>query len=273
MAPSPPIFVTNNLDMEQNIKLKVLDSIGKIYDKSKECKLQASFFKKTDAELSFLSDYFKTTKSQSFFISIVFALNYKGDTVDLADMIEYFDCNPMKILEYSDDLKFLHSSGIFIKQKSKHRMNLAGANDQFTVNEKISEAILNSEPIKNLNELKLNDIFELLEQVYKLGEQRNDNEITSRQLFKYTNNIISENKHFPLITKIDQLNLQIHDSYLYLYLIWKTISGRESTDISIVLNGIYDNPTKRVKNMQRILSGENILIKNNYIEIVEARFF
>ena len=81
-----------------------------------------------DNELSFLSEYFRTTKSQTFFISLVFALNYKGDTVDLNDLIEYFDCNPMKILEYSDDFNFLHSSGIFGKQKSRHRMKLAGAN-------------------------------------------------------------------------------------------------------------------------------------------------
>jgi hypothetical protein len=44
---------------------------------------------------------------------MVFALNYKGDTVDLNDLIEYFDCNPMKILEYSDDFEYLHKVGIF----------------------------------------------------------------------------------------------------------------------------------------------------------------
>ncbi|HNX22307.1 MAG TPA: hypothetical protein PKG88_08075, partial [Bacteroidales bacterium] len=62
--------------MEKNIKFRVLDSIGKIYEKSKECKLEDTFFSKIDKELSFLSEYFRTTKSQSFFISLVFALNY-----------------------------------------------------------------------------------------------------------------------------------------------------------------------------------------------------
>lgn len=259
--------------MEKNIKLKVLDSIGKIYEESKECKLEESFFSKMDNELSFLSEYFRTTKSQSFFISLVFALNYKGDTVDLNDLIEYFDCNPMKILEYSDDFNFLHSSGIFGKQKSRHRMKLAGANDQFTINEKISEAILQNEPMPEIHEDKITDIFELLEKLYNIGEQRDDDEISTRELFKQTRELISVNLHFPLINKIDQLKLNIDDSYLYLYLIWKTISGSESTNIGRALEGIYDNATKRVNYMQKFLSGENALIKNNLIEIVEARFF
>lgn len=259
--------------MEKNIKLKVLDSIGKIYAESKECKLEESFFVKIDPELSFLSEYFKTSKNQSFFISLVFALNYKGDTVDLNDLIEYFDCNPMKILEYSDDFNYLHSTGIFCKQKSRHRMKLAGTNDQFIINEKISEAILQNKPMPEIQEDKISDIIELLEKIFKIGEQRDDNEISTRDLFLQTRGLISENLHFPLINKIDQLKFSIDDSYLYLYLIWKTISGSESTDIGRALEGIYDNATKRVNYMQKFLSGENALIKNNLIEIVEARFF
>ena len=130
--------------MEKNIKLKVLDCIGKIYEKSKECKLEDSFFPKIDKELSFLSEYFRTTKSQSFFISLVFALNYKGDMVDLNDLIEYLDCNPMKILAYHDDFNILHSSGIFEKERVFQKHKLPGSTDQYTINEKITEAIMNN---------------------------------------------------------------------------------------------------------------------------------
>ena len=259
--------------MEKNIKLKVLDSIGKIYEESKECKLEDSFFTKIDTDLSFLSKYFQTTKSQSLFIALVFSLNYKGDTVNLNNLIKYFDCNPMKILEYSDDFNFLHSSGIFGKQKSRHRMKLAGANDQFTINEKIPEAILQNEPMPDIHDEKITDVFELLEKVYNIGKQRDDAEISTRELFKQARELISVNLHFPLINKIDLLKLDIEDTYVYMYLVWKTISGSKSTDIGKVLGGIYDNATKRVNYMQKFLSSKNTLVKNNLIEIVEALFF
>lgn len=259
--------------MGNSIKIKILNSIGKIYEESKGCKLEESFFIKNDKDLSFLSEYFQTTKSQSFFISLVFALNYKGDTVDLNDLIEYFNCNPMKILEYNDDFEYLYTKGIFEKQKSKHRMKLAGTNDQFIINEKISEAILQNKPMPEIKQEKIEDVIELLEKLYNIGEQRDDDEISTYKLFKQTKEIISVNLHFPLIKKVDQFNYNIEDTYLYLYLIWKTLSGTESTDIGRALEGIYDNPSKRLKYMQRILSKENVLVKNNLIEIVEAQFF
>lgn len=258
--------------METNIKLKVLDSIGKIYTESNECKLEDSFFIKIDPELSFLSEYFRTTKNQSFFISLIFALNYKGDTVDLNDLIVYFNCNPMKILEYSDDFNFLHSTGIIEKQKSKHRMKQASLNDQFTVNKKVSEAILQNKPMPETHENKITDIYELLEKFYNIGKQRDDEEITTLELFNQTKELISAYLHFPLIKKIDLLKLKTEDAYLYLILIWKTISGRELTDIELALEVIYDNAIKRIYYMQNFLFGENILIKNNLIEIEEARF-
>jgi hypothetical protein len=67
--------------MKQTPKFKLLDSIGKLYEKSKNCQLKEAFFIEKDPELSTLSDYFGTSKSQTLFIAIVFALNYKGDSL------------------------------------------------------------------------------------------------------------------------------------------------------------------------------------------------
>ena len=141
------------------------------------------------------------------------------------------------------------------------------------INEKISEAILQNEPIPEIKQEKIEDIIGLLEKLYNIGEQRDDDEISTYKLFNQTKKIISVNLHFPLIKKVDQFNYDIEDTYLYLYLIWKTLSGKESTDIGRALEGIYDNSSKRLKYMQRILSRDNVLVKNNLIEIVEARFF
>jgi hypothetical protein len=47
-----------------------------------------------DNELSFLSEYFRTTKSQTFFISLVFALNCKGDAVkQIIETCDRFEVN------------------------------------------------------------------------------------------------------------------------------------------------------------------------------------
>jgi len=266
-------FVQNMDDMEPNIKASILEKIGKIYEQSKECKLDSAFFEKVDEELKHLSDYFKVSRNQSLIVAMVFALNYKGDKVDLKDLIEYFDCNPMKILEYSDDFEALYTKGIFNKQKSKHRVRLALSNDQFTINEKITESILSNKPMPVIEKEGFKDVIELLEKFHKLGEQRDSEELSTFELFAQAKELISSNLHFPLIKKINDNQLSIEDTYLFIYIIWKTITGNESTDIGRATEGIFDNTSERFNYVQKIMSNENKLISDKHIEIVEANFF
>jgi|GEM_PF-1453563 len=137
--------------MENNTKQKVLENIGKIYEQSKDCKLEDSFFNTFDNELAILTKYFKTTKNQAFFIAVVFALDYKGDTVDLNQLIQYFNCNPMKLLGYNDDFTYLFSEKIFESYRSKYGTKLTKPNEKFALNEKISEAILQNSPMPEIN--------------------------------------------------------------------------------------------------------------------------
>lgn len=259
--------------MEQNIKLRLLESIGKVYEHSKDCKLDSPFFEKVDAELNHLSDYFKVTRNQALIVAMVFALNYKGNTVDMKDLIEYFDCNPMKLLELSDDFDTLYSKGIIKKQKFPHHLRLVLSNDQFAINEKIIEAILNNKSMPVFEREGFNDVIELLEEFHKLGEQRANEELTTFELFVQTKALITSNIHFPLIKKINDFRFSIEDTYLFLYLIWKTAIGNETTDIALATQGIFDNPSARFTYVQNILWKENKLVANKHIEIVEANFF
>ena len=258
--------------MEQNIRIRLLESIGKIYEESKNCKLESAFFEKVEKELTELSNYFGISLTQSLLVAMVFSLNYKGDTVDFKDLTEYFDCNPMKLLEYSSDFDNLYSKGIFTKEKSRHRIKLALSNDQFTINEKVTEAILNNMPLPKLGVEEVGDIFEFLENIYKIGERRDDDEISTTELLLHTIKLVNSSLHFPLIKMINDFDFKPEDTYVFLYIIWKSLCGIESVDVDSTSNAIFDNPTQKIKYVQRIMSNENDLIRQNLIEIVEAKF-
>lgn len=258
--------------MEQNIRIRLLESIGKIYEESKDCKLEPAFFETVENDLNVLSDYFGISNTQSLLVAMVFSLNYKGDTVDFNDLTEYFDCNPMKLLEYSSDFENLYSKGIFIKEKSRHRIKLALSNDQFTINEKVTEAILNNMPLPKLGDEEVGDVFEFLENIYKIGERRDGDEISTNELLLQSIQLVNSNLHFPLIKMVNDYNFKPEDIYIYLYLIWKTICGNELVDLNTMVEGVFDKPTRRIQYVQKIMSNENTLIRNGLIEIVEARF-
>jgi len=259
--------------MEQDIKFKVLQSIGNVYESAKYCNLDTAFFEKVENDLVFLADYFGVTHNQSFIVAMVFALNYKGNTVDLKDLIDYFACNPMKLLEFSDDFNMLNSKGIFKKQKSSHRVSLTLSNDQFSINEKITEAILNNKPMPLIEREGFKDVIELLEKLHKLGEQRDSEELSTFELFAQAKELISSNLHFPLIKQINDYQFSIDDTFLFLYLIWKTITGKETSDFVRATEGIFDNTSERVNYVQKMISNENVLINQSHIEILPASFF
>lgn len=259
--------------MEQSIKIRLLECIGKVYEQSKDCKLEAAFFENVENELKVLSEYFKTSPSQSLLVAIVFSLNYKGEAVDFKDLTEHFNSNPMKLLAFSDDFETLCTKSIFIKHKSPHRINFGLSNDLFSINGKLTMAILSNMPLPQLGDEVAIDIVDVLGKIYNLGQQRDDDEISTDELFFHFIRLIKQNLHFPLIKMVNDFNLNFDDAYIYLYLIWKTLGGSETVDIERSTQAIFDNPTRRIKYVQKIMSNENELIRQDLIEIVEAKFF
>lgn len=258
--------------MEQSLKLRILESIGKVYDQSKESKLDDAFFKKVDTELKHLSDYFKVSQNQSLFVAMIFALNYKGDSVDLKNLQEYFDCNPMRLLEFSDDFEELKSKGILKREKPSFGVKLALSNYLFTVNEKITKAILSSEPMPVMEHEDSEDAIEILEELFNISQQRSDEQINTSTLLIHTQRIMDSNVDFPLINTLNNLHLTIEDKCLFIYLIWKTLTGNESSNLEMAADDIYDNSAKKIRYIQRIISNKNLITSKNHIKIIESNF-
>jgi AAA+ superfamily predicted ATPase len=273
------VEIKNDIGMANaTLKQNVLNNIALVYSLAENSKLSNSLFELTDKELSFLAEYFHITKTQALFVSIIFTLNYKGRKVDLDDLNSYFDCNPMKILEYSDDFVELYEKRLLRKnnKSNRHRnIKLKGADEEFCINEIVSDKIFKSEPIPEIliDVVKYEDIFTLLEKLHEIGEQRDNEEISTRELFEQTQSILDENIHFPLIEKTRFLGISIEEKYLFLYVVWKFLEGDKDPWVERTFKGIYDRPNERFTQIQRFLAKQNNLIKEDWLEIEDAAFF
>lgn len=258
--------------MENQLQINLLKNISYIYDESKKCKHSDSFFKKISPKLEELALYFEVTKNQAFLISLIFVFNYKGDCVDINDLGAYLDCNPVKLLEYHKDLTELAQKRILKKHKSKHRF-IAIANDQFALNEDISTAIIMNKSIPELKRLPKTDIIEVLQNLYAIGQDRDEDKISTIELFEEMNNIIKLSEQFTLIQTIKHLELENADKYLLFYIIWKTVTGIECSDLVRTVRGIFDSEVARVFYAKKLLSKENELQNKGLVEITESSFF
>jgi SpoVK/Ycf46/Vps4 family AAA+-type ATPase len=260
--------------MKQAERFKTLKCIGTVYENARSSNLDPEFFSKVKKELQHLSTYFHVSQKQAFIIAMVFALNYKGQTVDLRDLINHIDCNPMKLLEYSDDFECLFNKGFFTKEKSRHGLKIALYSDQLQINEEISVAILKNNSCPNvLKKEKFKDVYEILAKLYSLSQERKEKELPTFRIWVEAIDIISSNLRFPMIKKINDFQFHISETYIFYYLIWRTLTGHESYDMGRMCEDIYDKPIAGIKLSQEIISGEHVLIKNKLIEIREAYYF
>lgn len=262
----------------QTLKLEVLSHIGLIYNLSENSKLDDNLFELADKELSFLAKYFGTSKTQALFIAVIFTLNYKGRKVDLDDLNTHFDCNPMKTLEYSDDILYLNERRLIRKTNrgyGRRQIKLQGASEEFCVNELVCEKIFKSEPIPEVlvDAMKFEDIFTLLESLYELGEQRDREEISTCELFEQTQCVLDENMHLPLIERTRFIGKSVDEKCLFLYVVWKFLDGDKDPWVERSFKGIYDNTCERFSQIQRFLEKENALIQEDWLEIESATFF
>jgi hypothetical protein len=258
--------------MEQNIKSRLLESIGKVYESAKGCKLEAAFFDEVKPEVGLIEAYFGINEIQSLIVAIVFSLNYKGCAVTFNQLIEYFECNPMRLLGHNDDFNQLFEKGIINKDKSRYGLTFAISKDELTINEKITEAILNNKPLPNLKDAAAN-VFEVIENLSRFWRER-DGYFTSLIDLRYqVNETLQKYAHFPLIQLVADQNLDEIDAYIYLLLIWDTLNGRDCVNLMRVLDDVYDLKSEQIQYAQKLITGEHPFITLDLIELVESGFF
>jgi hypothetical protein len=68
--------------MQPTLRTQLLGNIAKVYEVSKDCMLRPEIFTDIEPELRFISDYFKVSNIQSFFIANIFAINFQSHSAE-----------------------------------------------------------------------------------------------------------------------------------------------------------------------------------------------
>ena len=260
------------MNVSVEIKNKILQSINMVYEKSKKCKLENSFFNTVNSELGVISEYLKINKTQAFIYAVVFAKNYEGETVDFSDLIKYFKCSSVKLLYLSNDFDYLTEKGYFNLIKSTYKGKLDRSNNQYYVNETVTEALINSNPLPSLNKNEFDDIIKLLNHIYEIGKEKEDNQLDYSRFGKKLFVAIKSNLKYPLINWLNNQELTIYEKYIFLHLLWKKLNGTEKEDLDDIMEIIYSYQPQKIKEVQKIINEIHPLIKLNLIEINKSRF-
>ena len=257
---------------ENKVCFNVLQAISRVFKASKDSKLKNELFKKINPKLELLSGYFKVTKKQAFLLANVYALLCNGRTFELPDLSHHLGVEPVDLLGLQEDLDELNSKGILLKKRNRNGF-YGTTNFVYFMEDTISKAILKNSPIQHIKPLTCKDIFEVLNKIYLFSEERNEDKMTTEELFSQMEQILDANSHLGLIQKVKNLELCNDDTYLFYYLCWKTITGNESIDFNNVADVIFDDGYQKARYSQEFYSGKNILMSQKFVTLIEGTFF
>ncbi|HOY32594.1 MAG TPA: AAA family ATPase [Bacteroidales bacterium] len=257
---------------KNELSFNVLSAISKVYRSSKKSGLKKELFRKIDDKLELLTAYFHVSKEQAFLLANIYALACSNRRIELSDLGHHFDCDQIDLLRYQEDLDILNKKGFLLKKRDVNMMS-GSKYYNYEFDESVSHSIVKNLPVPELKPLVCKDIFEVLEKIYDLGRNRMNHCIDTSVLLDETKTITDINMHIPFLQKVRNLGFPPIDNYLFLYLCWKTIAGNENTDLSNALEDIFVLSHEKARYAQKIMSGDNTLIKQKFIELVEHTFF
>lgn len=265
------LVITENFESSGNKSLSIVERIGLVFDLSRHSKLESAFLEKIDNELIELAAYFNTTNIQALFLANIIPLNFRGRSISPRDLIDWFECNPMKMMKYFNELEVLCELGLIKKQRAP-RNRLSGSAVDFSVSEHVLEAIRDG---KKLEPKKVNldsDVYQILEDIADIWDQVDDNELIANEAIDQVKNIIISYPHIPLFKKLSTLDLYIQDAFLFLFLIWRKLNNEELVNLDRATEGIIERGSNKIRYIRGFLDSENQLIKKDLVELLEAQF-
>ena len=136
-------------------KLSVLKYINRIYKEVARNGMKTPIESSFTEELQFLSEYFKTDKTEAFFITIIFSIIFeKGYAADIRKIADVLKWNTIDVLEYNNIFEKLTDKDYFIKNAFRGHRRSVNVDYTFSLNKKITEKIIANEAFPDLNERK-----------------------------------------------------------------------------------------------------------------------
>jgi SpoVK/Ycf46/Vps4 family AAA+-type ATPase len=264
------------MPMKTKGEFKILRTINKIFKASEESQLSATFYKKVAKDLTLLENYFMLSEHQSIILVLVLALNYEtNNAIGMVDLAQHLKISAIKLLEYKIHFNALVKSGVLIKTKGTHRRmrRTNFSNDEYIVNELITDSIVEESPMIKFEVETCQDILAFLEKIPALIHERNNGTLNTPEFILEFQELIHSHQHLQLLKKIALFELDPIEEILFLNLVLGNLNGNESLDLDRALGEIIDQPSMKVQCMQDFLASRTTLEQKALIELKKSEFF
>lgn len=256
------------MDIQKQISL--LDAIILIYEKAAGTKLKPVYFKSINTALIQAKEYFNLNEEESFILSLFIAAEIQDSkSADLLCLAKHIDCSKLRLMKYNVSLDNLIEIGYLEKNINCTIVRLLGSNmTGYTVNPQIVTAVLSNEPLPFIDKPMPMDNFKLLEFVDALMTEREENEISTKRIFRSLTELLKNSEHLSLVKCVRGFHLETPEIFIFLYTLWNAMRGITSFDLHRMLFRIYNDPSLRMEILLEFISRTHLLVSNQLIEVL-----
>ena len=257
--------------METKVTFKALDCIENIYNSSRDCHLEKSFFEAAKSDLMLLSNYLKLNDIETVLFANAFVTWFSDSS--FCKVFEHFGLTSFHVLKYRESIDVLYQRDLLINKESRQKQITT-----FEVSQNIINAISKTEPLKiqkKRESVTEKNFVDLLEEYDTMSDKLDSNIIQSDEIQEYIVTLCAENLDLPVFREIKNYQLDTFETYFFLDTIWDTINlgdNNFNTSIQTTVNDYYEKKSHALKYIKKIVNQETKLTKLDLIEISKENF-
>lgn len=248
---------------------EVIKSIDVIFEKGHKSKLSETFFKSVSKESKVVSQYLGIeSEIQSTLWSVIFSMTIqKNSSVDLDDFSSYFSTSVLRVFLFQKDFDDLVRKKLLQKTKpSRRRRNNESLNfTNLYVPNDLIYSVVSGEPY-NKKKSDLN-IYEILDVVYSLIQQKDDCFIDSEELVTEIEGLMSENKKNKFVRQIMNYKLPSLELVILLVMCQQFTEGNSSVDLVRLTRTLLNDTQKQITVRKKFINEDTKLQQSQLVSL------
>ena len=199
--------------MDAKVNFNVLESIEKIYQFSKDSKLQQPLFEAAEKEIKLLAKHLQLNDIETVLFANAFVLWFENSC--FSEVFEYLVLSKFQFLKYRESIEILYSRNLLMNKNSRKKQITKYELSQNIINKISKNHFI---PIIQVEELidEKNNLVDLLEEFDEMSSQLDSKSISHYDFTEYLYTLCIENLEMPIFREIKNYNLNPFETYFFL---------------------------------------------------------
>ena len=252
-----------------NKNKNLLEQVESITKQAYKCKLD--FTRVTDDNsVKELADFLSISPRQVILFSCILELNMQG-IVNLEKLARYLDCKVLKVISMIQDIEDMERKSIVVRKTKYGKFHINYNKIGLTIPHQVIESLRTSDPslLTPTLEMKFSD---LLKRVICLLKEREDENISTKQLIGEIDLLVENNKDHEFVRHINQKLAKSASKCVALALAYHRYKGHVITEIDLVTQHIFDDFDDHMDFRRSLINGNNELLKSGILKLSYSEF-